>query len=184
MRIRNVPLRAFGPGPFGRSRYRGLGYFGSFGTASQYQSNKECPVGGSWEDWCDCVFPEGDLRQRCRSKPFPGGWVAPWTEVGAAARGLPKPGSLVAVLTTGALELASTITKGAVQGPPAGVVSTLPPVQSGVQTGAVAVSIQGPVAQPPEDEGIFGIPRTIALVGGGILAAGVAVLAMKGKNRR
>lgn len=176
MRIRHVPLRAFGP--------RRLAGFAYFGTPSQYQANVECPVvsGGSWEAWCDCVYPEGDLRNRCRSKPFPGGFLPPWTEAGAGARGLPKPESIVANITGGVLNLASGITGGVVQKPPEPATITLPPVNSGGSATTVKIETAGTPAASAE-EGIFGIPKTIALVGGAVLAAGAAALAFSGKRR-
>ncbi len=54
--------------------------------------------GGAWEDWCEDKY-RGDplLIAACRSKPSiacPAGIClpafAPWTDLGAAARGLPK----------------------------------------------------------------------------------------------
>jgi hypothetical protein len=176
MRIRHVPYRSFGP----YSRYRGLAGF-SFGTASQWQ-NKECPLTPSnWDDWCNCVFPAGsDLNNRCKSKPFPVGFVTPpWTEVGAGARGLPKPGSLVASLTTAGVQIVSNITGGAVQGPPQPPLTlTLPPVQGGTGASTNASSTSTPTSASEPEPSIFGVPRTIAYVGGGVLVLGVLALAL------
>lgn len=174
MRIRHVPYRAFGP----YNRYRGLSGFGfAFGTPSQWQ-DKDCPVGGDWDTWCNCVFPAGsDLNTRCRSRPFPGGFVAPWTEVGAGARGLPKPGSLVASLTASGTQIISNLTGGVVQGPPQPplAVATAP-----VQSGGVAVTTNTATTTKPADDesSIFGIPKTIAYVGGGVLVLGVLALTL------
>lgn len=175
MRIRNVPLKAFGP----YARYRG---FGAFGTPSQYQ-DKECPVGGSFEAWCDCVFPRGsDLHTRCHSRPIPAGFFAPWTEVGAAGRGLPKPGSIVASATATVLQIVSPLTGGIVQAPvTAPLVPSVPPVQSvPVVTTQPSITVE-PTAGPAEAS-IFGIPKTIAGVGAVVLAVGVAALAFGGKR--
>lgn len=63
------------------SSYRGLGRFG-----------------GAWEDWCDQKFANDPVNLgKCK------GWApfAPWTDVGAAIRGIPKPGSLLNVLNPG-----------------------------------------------------------------------------------
>lgn len=173
MRIRNVPIRAAKRG------WRLSGFNGfSFGTASQY-ANKDCTVGGDWDTWCNCVFTAGsDLNTRCRNKPFPVGLVAaPWTEVGAAARGLPKPGDLLTSLTSSGLQIISNITGGAVQGPPQPPLTiTLPAVSTGNQSTVSTTSTTTPTTAGDEPS-IFGIPKTIAYVGGGVLVLGVLALA-------
>lgn len=199
MRIRNVPVRGSpwnradlrSVVPFGGRQWpRTLNGFGSFGTASLY-TGADCPVGpgASWEAWCDCVYPAlqagAEINTRCKSKPFPVGMVTPpWTEVGAGARGIPKPGSAVAAATAGLVSIAATILPpNIVQGPPPGAVTALPPVQSGVSSSSSG-SIAAGGAGGATDEGIFGIPKTIAFVGGGVLLLGVAALAFSGKRRR
>lgn len=177
MRIRNVPLNALGP--YGRSR----GYAGfAFGTASQYQPNKDCPVGGSWENWCNCVFtPGSELNTRCLSKPIgPALFAAPWTEVGAGARGLPKPDSLAATLTSAGMSIISGVLPGGIiQAPPP------PPPAVGVQSsGSTTVTVTStPTAQTAaEESSIFGVPKTIAFVGAGVLVLGVVGLALSGRR--
>lgn len=51
---------------------------------------------GDWETWCDNKFPAdpGNL-QKCRAQPFGPLTLAPWTDVGAIQRGIPKPESLI-----------------------------------------------------------------------------------------
>lgn len=175
MRIRHVPYRAFGP----FSRARGLSGFGfAFGTPSQWQ-DKECPLTPSdWDGWCNCVFPAGsDLNARCRNRPFPVGLVTPpWTEVGAGVRGLPKPGSLVASLTASGTQIISNLTGGAVQGPPQPpMVTALPAVQPG---GVAVTTTTATTTNGMDESAIFGIPKTIAYVGGGVLVLGVLALAL------
>ena len=181
MRIRHV--KAFGPFAARRPRsYRGFGYFGS---PSQYQSNVDCPVGGSWEAWCACVYaPGSDALARCVSKPLgPAMFTAPWTEIGAGARGLQHAGTF-APITSAVLNIVSPLTAGVIQAVP-GAPVTLPPVSSGVQTGSTTIDIKttGGLADKPADEGIFGIPKQAALVGGAVLAVGALALAFSGRRR-
>lgn len=57
---------------------------------------------GSWETWCDNKFP-GDAAtiQKCKSQPFGPFTLAPWTDVGAIQRGIPKPESFIVNAVTG-----------------------------------------------------------------------------------
>jgi len=63
----------------------------SFGTRSP--TGADCAVGGSWESWCDCMWPsDSATNEKCR-KSLPG---APWTLVGSALRGIPFYGTISA----------------------------------------------------------------------------------------
>src|SRR5687768_4422810 len=58
--------------------------------------------GGEWETWCDNKFksdPENLVK--CKSQPMGPFTLAPWTDVGAIQRGLPKPSSLLVSMVTG-----------------------------------------------------------------------------------
>lgn len=89
------------------SDIRRLGYYGDFGTASMTQEGVDCPASGSWEAWCDCVF-KGDNTNLAKCK----GWAiaAPWTDVGAGLRGIPKPGSWIASVLGTATQVATAPT--------------------------------------------------------------------------
>lgn len=58
--------------------------------------------GGTWESWCDSKFPgdPGNL-QKCKAQPFGPLTLAPWTDVGAIQRGIPKPESFIVNAVTG-----------------------------------------------------------------------------------
>jgi hypothetical protein len=87
--------------------------FGAFGARSYTTPQVECSVGdydgkpNGWENWCNCMFSSTDPnRAKCRKKPCanpfdsnpdcvfglsnPNLSWAPWTEIGAGARGIPK----------------------------------------------------------------------------------------------
>jgi hypothetical protein len=57
----------------------------------------------SWETWCQNKFAsDGVNLQKCMSKPFPiGTFSPPWTDIGAIARGIPKPSSFLVNLVGG-----------------------------------------------------------------------------------
>jgi hypothetical protein len=103
-------------------------------------------------------------------------FTPPWTEVGAGARGLPKPDSIIANITSAGLQIASNLTGGIVPGPPQGVVQALPAVQP-----ASTQTVTDVVAKAPEKEAeasIFGVPKTMAFVGGMVLLLGAGALAL------
>ena len=97
-----------------RHTFAGMPY-GAFGARSYTTPQVECSVGDfdgkptGWQDWCNCMFPAGDPnRAKCRKRPCanpfdsdpdcvfgvanPALSWAPWTEVGAGIRGIPKEG--------------------------------------------------------------------------------------------
>lgn len=65
-------------------------------SATSPITQQSCPPAGDWGKWCDCMWPpnQGDQDQRnqnaqCHSTPFnPGSFEPPWTQLGAAGRGL------------------------------------------------------------------------------------------------
>lgn len=112
-----------------------------------------CPAGGDWNAWCDCAFPAGvDPANNGKCKSWRPG--APWTVVGAMLRGIPQTG-------TGAPAAAG------------GILDTL----VSLVTGGGAAQQSAPVAAPVDD-GIFGVPKTVALVGGGVLVLGAAAFVL------
>ena len=55
-------------------------------------AKRDCPAGGSWEQWCNCVFDtDGALAEKCKSQPMGPFTLPPWTNVGAIQRGIPDP---------------------------------------------------------------------------------------------
>lgn len=112
--------------------------YGRFAQFSQF--------GGAWEDWCDQKFA-GDPANLAKCK----GWspFAPWTDVGAAMRGIPKPGSLLNIVT------------GQPSVQPAGGV---PPPDA--------------YAAPASSGSVFGIPRKLFIGGVAILGAGALAVAL------
>lgn len=142
-----------------------LNGFGSFGTVSPY-TGTDCVDDGSWEGWCDCIWPassDASLNQKCKSKPL---WIltaAPWTETGAKQRGIPNvndPGTASADAQTTWQEAIGTIFPG--------VAGKLNPQQT--------------QPTPKPSEGIFGIPKTVAIVGGVVLVGGAAAFLLLRKK--
>lgn len=97
----------------------------SFGARSYTTPQKDCWVSdfdgkpGGWEAYCDCMFPASDPnRAKCRKHPCanpfdpnpdcigpsvdPRWLSAPWTEIGAGIRGIPKEGGGLLYLFAGA----------------------------------------------------------------------------------
>lgn len=112
-------------------------------------TGNDCPAGGNWNEWCDCAFPpNADISTNVKCKSWRPG--APWTVVGAMLRGIPQLGG------DGAGSAPSSI---------------LSTITSLFTSGSAAASQGAPVAAPTDD-GIFGVPKVVALVGGGILVAG------------
>lgn len=108
----------------------------------------------SWEEWCDKTWGGNpELLSKCKSKPWGVLSAAPWTEVGALQRGIPKSNpSLVTDIISAA---GGSFTPGGNQ--PINVTT----------------------------DGIFGIPRMVMYVGGGVLALGLlAAVATRSKRRR
>ncbi len=70
---------------------------------SDYVQTDLGAFGGEWETWCEQKYP-GDpaMIAKCQSQPFGPLTLAPWTDVGALQRGLPKPQSLLVNLVGGA----------------------------------------------------------------------------------
>lgn len=64
-----------------------------FGATSP-ATGDDCPAQGSWESWCDCMWPvtrtDPTTNGKCRV-PLPG---APWTILGANLRGIPHASGL------------------------------------------------------------------------------------------
>lgn len=120
----------------------------------------DCPAGGDWNAWCDCMF-SGNRNvdpnlAKCKAPMI----FAPWTELGALARGIPHYGTKVL---------------------PNVLIDQLNP-GGGAGSGANQQQ-QGQV--DPSGEGIFGIPKTMALVGGGVVLLGtVAFFATRKKKAR
>lgn len=178
MRIRNVPLRSFGP----YSRYRGYRGFGAFGTTSP-ATGADCPPSGDWNKYCDCVWPansaDAAINKRCK------GWgiAAPWTIVGAAMRGIPQGESITAAIS-GGIQIISQLTGGAVPGVPQPPIASAYVIPTAGGSVAGASSVSTPTTADPGGGGgessIFGIPKTIAYVGGGVLALGVVALVLSG----
>ena len=156
------------------SRYRG------FGAISTHQAGVNCSATGSWETWCDCMFPEGSDRSNCKKKvswSCPGCAVAPWTDIGAAARGIPKAGALAA--------LARLAVPMATQAIPGAVPST--PPQVGPPSAPPYVGPPLPAYLPPEIAPYVAAVRKNWLpiaIGAGALGLGVmAVLELRRGKR-
>lgn len=150
-------------------RVRFVGGFGAIGITGE-----NCPAGGSWDAWCNCMYPAGaspDLNAKCKSRPFPGGWVAPWTDVGAAARGLPKEG-IIAQAAGVVLNVAggSNATTGTTGGPGQTVTATVVPPAM--------------VEAAPEPGTLAGIPMTALAVGAAAVVGGVLLLGRRKGRRR
>lgn len=120
----------------------------------------DCPAAGDWSAWCDCAFPASPTdpltNGKCKSWR-PG---APWTLVGATLRGIPHLGTEVLPAEAG------------------GLVTTIMSLFGG--------GTPPPAAAPVVvDDGIFGVPKMVALVGGSVLVLGTAAfLATRKKGRR
>ena len=166
--------------------------FGAFGMASTYQA-KDCPSSGSWESWCDCMFPAGSqLNAQCRQpspgvacvyQPWNGHCYAPWTDAGSAARGLPKDAGVVgAIFTSGAAqqagEAAMTQITNAVNPQPAA-----PEIQTYLPTIARdALLTRGRSTLAPSTQtsgGIGGTPSWALFAGAALLAGGIALYLKK-----
>lgn len=65
-----------------------------FGAQSYQPDGRDCPVGGDWDTWCNCMFTEGTAENtQCKWKvsiSCPQCAFAPWTDIGAGARGIRK----------------------------------------------------------------------------------------------
>lgn len=127
----------------------------SFGAKSPITQG-DCPAGGDYNAWCDCMWPAGDANNaKCKSMPLSIATPAPWTIVGASVRGIPH-------------------------------VSGLAPDVSGLLPGgSTGGSDTPPPKATTEEPGIFGIPTTVAVVGALVLVGGVAAFVLtKPKPRR
>lgn len=155
----------------------GLGQLGAFGTPSTYQPGVECPAKGSWEDWCDCVFqPGSENHGRCRSKPMGLLTAAPWTDIGAGQRGIPKPGSIVAAVV-------QTVTGAPPPAPVEPVQPAPPPVATPEQPRIVGQEHVFrrpiPLVQPPARATKGMSPWAWAAVGVGALGLAMLLVGMK-----
>lgn len=135
--------------------------FGSFGTASGWQPNKDCPATGSWEAYCDCVYPEGDQRNRCRSKPLGFLTPAPWTIAGKTARGVG--------------DIAPAIVQSVVNAGQSYIASVAPPVQPVNPPVVASTSPVSPVS--PSSGSAFPSFIPTSLTSGGGAGLGLAALA-------
>ena len=147
---------------------RNIPNFGSFGAISPITQGN-CDATGSWENWCDCMWPavaDASTNSKCRSKPW---WVAgvpPWTVIGAAARGIPGPN-----LWQAAQQVATDIG------------SQLPPPSSGPVATPTSGEVEEVGPSEPKPPGILGVPGQAAMVGGLILVGGVVAFYLKNKNK-
>lgn len=108
--VRTLALRQYAPSLRG---FGGFGSYNAFGAMSFTTPERACDVSvfdgqpNGWQDFCDCMFaPEDPNRLKCRKRPclnpldsdpdcvFAPGNIpltfAPWTEIGAGVRGIPK----------------------------------------------------------------------------------------------
>lgn len=130
-----------------------LGKYSGFGAVSP--SGVNCPAGGDWGSWCDCMFPTAEFNAKCRStRPF-----APWTVVGAAIRGIPHTGSADATGTA---------------------TSILGTISSIFGTG----SQSAPVPVKSSEDGFFGIPTSIAVGGSALLLIGTVAFVNSRKRKK
>lgn len=109
--VRLLPKEGFG---------LALGALGDLGSAS-FVDGRDCPASGDWNTYCDCMFPAGAEREQCKQKycaifnPVSPGYcradprlmAAPWTEVGAGARGIRKQNAGVIYTATTTTNLPS-----------------------------------------------------------------------------
>lgn len=131
----------------------------SSGFGSTGVTGADCPAGGDWSAWCDCSFPAGvDPTNNGKCKQWRPG--APWTVVGAMLRGIPQ-------LSTG----------GGVAAGAGGILSTITSLFSG------GGSTPGAPVSASVDNGIFGIPKTVALVGGGVLVLGAGAFILSQRKK-
>lgn len=132
-----------------KTNFRGFGATGITGA--------DCPVGGDWDAWCECMYPytaDGALNVKCKSKPMSFLTLAPWTDVGAIQRGLPKANS-----------------------PITAAAALLFPGQ-----GSQVQPTMQPLTQPAAAEGIMGIPKGLMWLGGAVLATGIGALVITRKR--
>jgi hypothetical protein len=110
----------------------------------------------SWEAWCDQTWGSNpEINQKCHNKPWGIMSAAPWTEVGAIQRGIPK---LNPSLVTDFLSV--------------------------VGTGGAATPAQSGGFFSTSGNGIFGIPKMVLYVGGGVLVLGVIASVATRRGRR
>lgn len=117
--------------------------FGALGSTSPV-SKADCPAAGSWETWCDCMYPPAQsaaLNGQCRQNRL----IAPWTDIGATLRGLPTGNQLLNTVSS------------AVQSATGSGGST----QTGPVSGGMSSLLTGPI--------IFAAIGGVALVGGAVL---------------
>jgi hypothetical protein len=66
--------------------------YSGFGVASPV-TKADCPPGGDVGAWCDCMWPaqsDPGTNSACKSTPLGGMTPDPWTDLGAATRGIPN----------------------------------------------------------------------------------------------
>ncbi len=108
----------------------------------------------SWEDWCASAWGKDPaILTKCLSKPWGFASAAPWTDVGAFQRGIPKASIVTDVLNTAG---------GLVGG------------QGATGSGGPFVGVDGT---------IFGLPPMVVYVGGALAAAGVVAVLIKKKKK-
>lgn len=115
--------------------------------------------GGAWEDWCANKYSNDAINlNKCNSKPMGFLTLAPWTDVGALQRGLPKPGAFIV----------DTFGPGT---------SPTSPVETPAGT-----------EPADDDEinigGLFGVPKKALWIGVGVLGVGLAAVLLTKKSRR
>lgn len=129
----------------------------SFGATSS--DGNDCPAQGDWGAWCDCMFgsrKDTTHNFNCK-KPLP---FAPWTEFGAAVRGIPHVGSKYV---------------------PAGLISAALP---GVNPSGAHVANDGGGQIDPSGGGILDTPKKIGLVAGGVVILGAAAFFLANRKKK
>lgn len=122
------------------------------------------------DNWCNQNYPDPTNNAKCKQ-----GWdlfkcpacvSPPWTAEGKLARGLTDVMGAAAQVISGSGSSSS---------------SSPPPPAGGAGGGAAGAKGGGKAAAGAT---ILGVPKTVAIVGGGLLALGVVAVAMKRMRRR
>ncbi len=110
--------------------------------------------GGTWETWCENKF-SGDAENltKCNAKPYGPLTLAPWTDVGALQRGIPKNSLLSTVVTA----------------------ASAPATEE--------EAVYEPRATSASGEGLFGVPRMALYAGAAVLVVGVVAFSMTKKRK-
>lgn len=168
-----------------------LSRFAGFGSTSP-ESGGDCPAQGSWENWCDCMWPGSSapgINAACRKTADglfsnPALRAAPWTDLGAAARGIPKPGSWIAPI----LQTVMPTTPQAappVAPPVIGTVATFDHKLPVIRTagGGTAVVTGGPGVTASHDPLHHDHIQMLWMGAAAVAAVGVGVVLLKKKGR-